>query len=573
MAAVRVGRIDVIFRNQGIASTQPGMDLAFVNASLGINRLNRGKGEGIASDPLVPRVSHPRNSKLIIGETIALLERGHLARAEALARKALQGDPHQASGHNILGCILSRLGRSGEAETSFRRATEYAPSYTDAQMNLGNTLLQLGREKEADSCFRQVLSTQPSFADALYYRGVALSRHGCFEAAEVCYRRVLAIDADHVQALVGTSWAQADRGHFVAAEETLRRALLLAPKNPLAWASIVGLRKMTTEDADWLTTANAILREGLSPPEEVPVRYAMGKYCDDVGEFDQAFDHYRRANKLSRALSTSKYYPNKETYQVSEAIRVYNKNRMDERQDGASDSTRPVFIVGMPRSGTTLVEQIIASHPSTFGAGELTFWNDVINDRRVFSSTESKGRPALGKVAQEYLQLLSRRSPEAERVVDKMPDNFVHLGLIHAAFPNARIIHTHRNPIDTCLSIYFQNFASDHAYANDLHNLAHYYGEYHRLLAHWRSVLPRHLFLDIAYEALVNDPEAWTRRLVEFIGLEFDARCLQFHRTERRVSTASNWQVRQRLYRSSVGRWRNYERFVFPLKRLLDLRP
>jgi hypothetical protein len=173
--------------------------------------------------------------------------------------------------------------------------------------------------------------------------------------------------------------------------------------------------------------------------------------------------------------------------------------------------------------------------------------------------------PLLQDIAAQYEAELQRHSATALRVVDKMPGNFMHLGLIHAVFPQARILHTQRNPLDTCLSIYFQNLSSEHTYANDLDDLAFYYREYHRLMAHWHAVLPPEVLLDVPYEALIEDQEGWSRRIIEFIGLEWDERCLDFHETERKVGTASNWQVRQKIYKTSKERWRNYENFLGPL--------
>ena len=219
----------------------------------------------------------------------------------------------------------------------------------------------------------------------------------------------------------------------------------------------------------------------------------------------------------------------------------------------------------MPRSGTTLAEQILASHPAVFGAGELPYWNNASWAYESSRRDDGTSERTPGELGNDYLRLLEGLSTDALRVVDKMPGNFLHLGLIHAAFPHARIIHMRRNPIDTCLSIYFQNFTTGHSYANDLENLAHYFSEYRRVMEHWRSTLPANAILDLPYEELVEDQETWSRKMVQFIDLPWDPRCLEFHRTGRTVSTASLWQVRQQISKTSVARWRNYEKFVGPL--------
>jgi hypothetical protein len=226
----------------------------------------------------------------------------------------------------------------------------------------------------------------------------------------------------------------------------------------------------------------------------------------------------------------------------------------------------------MPRSGTSLAEQILASHPAVYGAGELTYWKMASLEVGAAALEGEADSGVPGSLAQEYLRQLSGLSPDAARVIDKMPGNFAHLGMIHAALPHARIIHMSRDPIDTCLSIYFQNFHIAHAYANDLDDLAHYYDQYRRLMDHWRSILPPQTLLEVPYEALVEDQEGWSRKMIEFVGLPWDAACIDFHRTERNVSTFSKWQVRQKINRSSVERWRNYAPFIGPLLRLSESR-
>jgi len=298
--------------------------------------------------------------------------------------------------------------------------------------------------------------------------------------------------------------------------------------------------------------------------------YALGKYNDDTRQYDAAFASYERANRLKRQLAGA--FDRDEFSRSVDAIIAAHPAEAMRGQAGGSGSRRPLFIVGMPRSGTSLTEQILASHPEVFGAGELRFWGLQVQKHLSSMPSWMHDVPLLQDIATQYEAELQRHSAAASRVVDKMPGNFLNLGLIHAAFPQARILHTRRNPIDTCLSIYFQGFNNQHTYANDLDDLAFYYREYHRLMAHWRAVLPPEVLLDVPYEELVEDQEGWSRRIIDFIGLEWDERCLDFHETERKVGTASNWQVRQKIYKTSKERWRNYEKFVGPLLPLLELR-
>jgi hypothetical protein len=240
------------------------------------------------------------------------------------------------------------------------------------------------------------------------------------------------------------------------------------------------------------------------------------------------------------------------------------------RSDGAdSKSMKPVFVVGMPRSGTSLTEQIISSHPDARGAGELEFWSDAVQRHRADIQAGPLNDEIRARLADSYLKVLDAKSGEAGRVVDKAPVNSDYLGVIHSVFPNARIIYMQRDPIDACLSCYFQKFVLSLNFTMDLFDLADYYRQHERLMTHWRRVLPAGTILDVPYEGLVADQQGWTRKILDFLGLEWDERVLDFHATDRPVATASFWQVRQKIYKNSVQRWRNYERYIGPL---LDLK-
>jgi hypothetical protein len=326
---------------------------------------------------------------------------------------------------------------------------------------------------------------------------------------------------------------------------------------------------MTGADDDWAAEAQRIAAKPLRARDEIHLRYAIGKYFDDVKNFEQAFINYRRANELAKLSRAS--HDREQVKRAFDAIaQHYDRAWVEQARNWGSPSIRPVFVVGMPRSGTSLAEQILASHPRVFGAGELPYWQNAAARMAASAPRDEPGESASRALAENYMRLLTDMSTDAERVVDKMPGNFIHLGLIHAALPQARIVHLQRNPLDTCLSIYFQNFHRAHTYANDLEDLAHYYSEYLRIMEHWRSVLPADAILDVPYESLVDEQEVWSRKMIEFIGLSWDPACIDFHKTSRRVNTFSKWQVRQKISRSSVERWRNYAPFIRPLMRLAE---
>jgi len=333
-----------------------------------------------------------------------------------------------------------------------------------------------------------------------------------------------------------------------------------------AWAALALTRKMTNADGEWFNSAEEIATSAIHPLEEANLRFAMGKYCDDVNNFARAFQNFKRGNDLLKAAAAD--YDRKErSHLIDQLIRVYSREAISNIGAAGSSSVKPVFVVGMPRSGTSLAEQIIASHPGAYGTGELDFWNSpALKEAGITQGILSE--PARLGVAEEYLRILERFSKSASRVINKAPVNSDFLGLIYSVFPNARVIYMQRDPIDTCLSCYFQHFLTGINFAFDLSDLVHYYREHQRIMAHWRAVLPPGFILDVPYEELVVDQETWSRKMLDFVGLEWDARVLEFHTSQRQVTTASAWQVRQKVYKSSVARWRNYESFIGPLKSL-----
>jgi tetratricopeptide (TPR) repeat protein len=478
--------------------------------------------------------------------------------------------PDDAEAHSNLGNAFRALGQLEQAVKSHRRALTVKPNYAEAQNNLGSALQDLGYLDEAIASFRRALAIKPDFALAHSNLGNVLTLQNRRIDAEVSCRRALEINPGLTAAIVQLAELQADRGRFAEAEALLKRAIAVEPDMPEAWSGFVRWRKMANGDLKWLAEAQRILEQRLSPRREVHLRYALGKYFDDVRDFEQAFVNYRRANELTR-LYSAPYNRDAMTRSVDHIIRSYDRDWIRRTAIDANPSARPIFVIGMWRSGTTLAEQILASHAAVFGAGEVEFWTPASALYEQSVAKGEMGNGALHKLAGEYLRQIDSLSPDAIRIVDKMCSNFLHLGLIHAAFPNAPIIHMRRNPIDTCLSIYFQHFQNTHFFANDLMDLAHYYAEYVRVMNHWRLILPKSAILDVPYEKLVDDPETWSRAMLNFIDLPWDPACRNFDRTDRAVATFSKWQVRQGISKSSVERWRNYENFVEPLLGLADL--
>jgi tetratricopeptide (TPR) repeat protein len=504
----------------------------------------------------------------------AFARNGRFADAIASYRRALELRPqlvearnNLAQAHDGLGSELAAMGRADEAAASFRRAIDIDPEFFEAHSNLGNALRSAGQIDKALESYDRALQIMPRFAEAHCNRAIALRLLGQVSQARAACRCALKISPRFASVFIILGELSADSGEFAEAERFFRQAISIEPEVPEAWAGLAGLRSMTDGDADWLKHASAIAERPLPPRKQAVLEFAIGKYLDDLREFEQAFAHFRRANEAVQRCRPA-HDRHGLTQTVDSIIRDYDKKWIVKSRQDSADSARPVFIVGMLRSGTTLAEQILASHPSVLGAGELSFWGSAFSEFRALQGVAAQRDIARSRLTTQYLRLLRDLSPDAVRIVDKMPTNFAVLGLIHACFPHARIIHMQRHPLDTCLSIYFQNFDTAVTYANDLEDLAHYYREYLRLMRHWRLSLPADVMLEVAYEDLVANQESCSRKMIEFIGLPWDSKCLDFHRIKRTVLTASKWQVRQKMNATAVGRWRHYEKQLGPLLQL-----
>lgn len=497
-----------------------------------------------------------------------MIEQGAYADAAALYEEAIKLDPKHAEAINNLGSALSYLGRYEEAENCFREAMAIKPNFSDPHANLGVLLRQKSYLVDSEAFLRRALKLKPNDLEARVNLGLTLMFLGRMRDARACFTKVLKSAPRHVFALFGMGRIATLEGRFDEAEATLKRVIEINPKMTNAWAALPLVRKMTNADGEWLKHAEELATSTIHPMEEANLRFAIGKYCDDVNDFPQAFRNFKRGNELLKTAAEDYDRKGRSRF-IDEIMRDYSRESISKigSASAGSSSAKPVFVLGMPRSGTSLAEQIIASHPAAHGAGELDYWA-ALNAKRSESALGILDEPTLSKVADEYLRLLDRFSTSASHIVDKTPVNSDFLGLIYSVFPKARIIYMQRDPIDTCLSCYFQQFLIGMNFTFDLSDLVHYYREHQRIMAHWRAVLPPGFILDVPYEELVTDQETWSRKMLDFIGLEWDPRCLEFHSITRQVTTASAWQVRQKLYKSSVARWHNYEEFIGPLKTL-----
>ena len=372
-------------------------------------------------------------------------------------------------------------------------------------------------------------------------------------------------------------------GDMAEAERLFKRALEIQPDNFDARFALVEVKKVVAEDENFavLVSQAALVRSGKLPmlhQKKISLHFALGKCFDDIKNYERAFMHFNEGCKLKRA--TIAYDPQQTTEYFADIMRIMDRPTIQRLCGGSDPSAVPIFVLGMPRSGTTLTEQIIASHPDVHGAGELPYMlailqRDVNGEGAVYPYTIPKLQQAdLAKWAEDYISALHRLAPDAQRITDKMPKNFIAIGLIHAMLPNAKIIHVNRSPVDTCLSCYTQQFTKQQEHTYDLAELGRYYSDYARLMEHWRKVLPAGAFLDVQYEDIVADLNKQARHIIAFCGLEWNDSCIDFYKNKRSIHTASVTQVRQPIYTSAVERWRNYEKFLDPLLDALgDLAP
>lgn len=513
----------------------------------------------------------------------ALRVRGQLEAAVASGRRALQISPDFAEAYVNLGVALQDLGQLDEAIESYRRALQIKPDFVEALNNLGGALKELGQLDEAAASYRRALEIKPDFAKAHSNLGVVLRELGQLDGEVACYRRALEIDPMCSEAMLGLGQLCMASGEMLEAESLFRKALEIKPDDLETRLLLAQVRKVKVGDENFaaLVAAENAARRGKSPmpyKKAIFLHFALGKCFDDVGDYDRAFQNFIEGCKLKRATFT--YDSEQTTQHFSDIIRVFNRATI-ERLRGSGDPSRlPIFVLGMPRSGTTLVEQIIASHPDVHGAGELPdlmeiAQRDVAGNGVVFpDNIPALDQSSLSAWAADYIAGLQRRAPDAKRITDKMPTNYFAIGLIHAMLPNAKIIHVNRNPVDTCLSCFVQLFSKQLEHTYDLSELGQYYVDYARLMEHWRSVLPAGTLLEVQYEDIVADQEGQARRMIDFCGLYWNDACIDFHKSKRSVHTASVTQVRQPIYKSSVERWRPYEKFLGPLLDVLgDLAP
>ncbi len=502
-----------------------------------------------------------------------LKELGQLEQAAESFRQALKIKPNAAISRNNLGTTLKDLGKLDEAAASYRQAIALNPGYAEAHINLGNVLRELGSLNEAAASCRKALEIDPNNAIAHGNLGNILMDLAQYDAALAGFEKALQLDPNAEMSMMGIARLGMVNGNKADAEANIRRVLALNPGNIAARLLLAKITR-ASEDDDNFTTLVGIEQEAkknparLTHPQRVSLNFALGKCYEDLKKYELAFPHFIEGCRLKR--ETIHYDAAHMSRGFDEIIRFFDTETIDRLRGAANPAALPIFVMGMPRSGTTLTEQIIASHPDVFGAGELPDLMDILNReaggvKGYPNNLQKLDLPTLSVWAADYIAGLKMRAPDALRVSDKQLNNFLAIGLIHAMFPNAKIIHVNRNPVDTCLSCFTNLFSETINFSYNLEELGRYYVDYARLMDHWRTVLPEGAFLDVQYEEVVADQEQQARRIIDFCGLEWNDACIDFHKLKRSVITASVNQVRQPIYKTSIERWRKYETHLGPL--------
>jgi tetratricopeptide (TPR) repeat protein len=490
---------------------------------------------------------------------------------EALAHldRALALDPRMPEALNNRGAVLRSLDRLDEALACFEGALALAPEYGDARYNLAGTLVKRARYVEALPHYERLLEFRPNAAEIHAAYGKLLWKSGRLDEAIATFRRSIELNPAYADARADLGNALTEAGFADLAAGELKRAIELAPNRGDFYRFLAEVQPSAITHEN-VAALESMLQDGaLSEDNRIEANFALGKIYASA-EPARAMGHLLRANAAKRRFITYDEHDTLESFR--RIAETFNAAFLDSRRGCSADSALPIFIFGMPRSGTTLIEQILASHPAVFAAGELTQFDDITNnvlsaggpirpDAMLASSCER-----LRELAERYVNALAALAPPGTaRITDKMPANVRFAGLIHMILPNARMIHARRDAVDTCVSIFSLHFAGEQPWAYDLGELGRYYRAYERLSQHWRDVLPPDAMLEVNYEDVVYDLEAQARRIVAFCGLDWDPACLEFYKTQRQVKTASASQVRRPIYRTSVNRARDYGDLLKPL--------
>ena len=488
-----------------------------------------------------------------------LKELGRLDEALASYTQAIALKPDYAEAHFNLGNTLKELGRLEEAEVSFTQAIALKPDYAEARSNLGNVLKELGRLEEAEASYTRAIALKPDFAEAHYNLGNTLKELGRLDEALASCRQAIALKPDFAEAHNNLGITLKELGRFDEAAASYSQAIALKPDYAVAHRMLTSMKKFDAQDEQYSKMLELYLNENISEEQRCHINFGLAKACEDLGNFEQAYTHYGAGNVLRKKLLNYDINQDVELFkQLKSSYPKIEKNSLE--PFSLANKITPIFIVGMPRSGTTLVEQIISSHSKVTGAGELSFVAQF--GASIAQGLSDSNTDSLLNFRERYLTKLKNVSNDNLIVTDKMPQNFRFIGLLAAAFPEAKIVHVKRTPAAVCWANYKKYFTSKSiGYCYGLDDVISYHKLYENLMDFWTNTLSKRIY-NLDYELLTVNQESETRQLIEYVGLDWDENCLSPQNNMRSVATASNLQVRQKVYQGSSEQWKKYEPYL-----------
>ncbi|HTO59867.1 MAG TPA: sulfotransferase, partial [Bradyrhizobium sp.] len=555
-------------------------NFAEAHGSLGALRATRGELDAAVACYQRALALAPYHPGIHFGYSGVLQTLGKTAEAIESLRFALAVRPDHLDSHFVLGNLLYSIDQTDEALRCYLQVLQLNPRHAETHNNIGNTYLRLGQREQAIAHYKTAQEINPSYADAFGNLGNAYLELNRLEESIEQNRLAIARNGSRFGSYNNLGVAHQALGQFDEATSAFERALELSPDDASVHLNLANMEKFAPDDRRLPGLRRLIDRlDTLDDEKKISAHFAMGKALSDLKQYDEAFAHLKQANTLKRR--TMDYDEGQRLAMFKNIEAKYSPDLFKTKSGGGDASWSPIFIVGMPRSGTTLLEQVLASHSKVFGAGELETFKESINEcvesQRILPAypnlVELLSPDQILRIGQSYTAQVRALAPEAPHIVDKMPINFMFVGLIHLALPNARIINIRRDPLDTCVSCYSLLFTGTQPFAYDLAELGRYHRGYEQVMEHWHRVLPPGVLMDVRYEDLVADLEGMSRRVLAHCGLEWEDACRDFHDTKRTVRTASTMQVREPLYSRSIGSWRRYEKHLGPLIEALGREP
>ncbi|MCP4238078.1 MAG: tetratricopeptide repeat protein [Aestuariibacter sp.] len=498
----------------------------------------------------------PNNKEALNGLANVLVQKDEIDKAIESYKKVIEIDAGHKKAYTGLGNAFTKQDKLDQAVACYHKAIEIDPGHKAAHLGLGQVLIKQSKIDEAIISIRKALAIDPRNAEIHIELGYALGDQGNLDQAIAAYRKAIDIDPENGHAYRGLATTLSDFGEIEQAENAFRQAFQLNPDLSEVFRSLARNKKFSEYDDDMRTMEALYAKDEISEEQKMHLAFGLGKAYEDLKEYDKSIEFAIEANRLK--WGSIDYSIEQEQDVFTNLKKIFTKEFFADRADLGNPDPTPIFVLGMIRSGTSLTEQIIASHPEVYGAGELTLLPRLASelcktgpDDKLLDCLPAVAATDLQKTAAEYITCLREYSANARHITNKLPQNFVFVGLIKLLLPNAKIIHCKRDPMDNCLSVFKNYFASGQYYSYNMETLGQYYNLYADLMKHWETVLPGFVYHS-QYEDLIANQEPESRKLLEFCGLPWDEACLSFHKTQRKVKTASNAQVRQPIYKDSV---------------------